>query len=310
MLTSSGFDRPACKPGSYLSQKCTFDADGKATQGECKECSRMSFSVGGLQDKCQAVTECSDDEYEFAAPSASSDRRCKACSKQCARDEYVTSACSSTANLQCKACTSDPGAGKGGWFLEASCGGKADAAWAACKECDVKVKAECTLKSDTVCDNCPDDATSIVRSVSKMANRALADDNYVVDTLDKGILVSLNRPKYTWSSVLVAWVGAAYFRADIDKAAGEDVVFTVSTDVIVAYMYDSREGYNFAVPSGFQRLPPDEVSVFHHGAVSGGNHMKEIDYYFATRRFSKGQVEFQMPSIRGEMMVHIAVKCV
>ena len=167
MLATSGFNRPACTPGRYLSQKCTFDAAGKATQGECKECSRMSFSVGGLQDKCQTFTECNDDEYEVAAPSPSSDRRCKACSKQCARDEYATSACSSTANLQCKSCTMDPGAGNGGWFLEASCGGNADATWATCKECSIKVKTECTLKSDTVCGNCPDDATSIVRSVSK-----------------------------------------------------------------------------------------------------------------------------------------------
>ena len=137
-----------------------------------------------------------------------------------------------------------------------------------------------------------------------------ADDKYVLDTLDKDILVAMNRPKYTWAAVPDSWLGAAYFRADIDKAAGEDVDFTVNTDVVVAYMYDSREGYNEAIPTGFQRLPSNEVAVFHHGDITGSNHMKEVNFYFATKKFSKGQVKFQMPSIRGELISHIAVQCV
>ena len=136
-----------------------------------------------------------------------------------------------------------------------------------------------------------------------MANKALDDDKYVLDTLDNGVLVSMNRV-YTWSSVLAEWVGAAYFRADNDKATGEDVVFTVSTDVVVAYMYDSRGGYNEAVPADFKRLPADEVSVFYHG----DNHkFGEIDFYHATRKFSKGEVKFQIPKRK---MAYIAVKCV
>jgi hypothetical protein len=80
----------------------------------------------------------------------------------------------------------------------------------------------------------------------------------------RGTDVALNRVQYeyAWVTPPDGWNNAAFFCADVDKQAGETVQFEVTANVIVAYMYDTRAGYNDAVPEGFTRLSTNIVGLW------------------------------------------------
>lgn len=137
----------ACQPGTYPAKA----EESLLADRECTACEVGStFSTDGVSP-CGPVATCLEGEtYEIAKPTASTNRRCKACDKCDGVDNHASAPCTLTSNTVCSKCPKcDAGS-----YAATDCTSSSPTKCAACAQCDLRRQYEdqpCRADADRVC---------------------------------------------------------------------------------------------------------------------------------------------------------------
>eukprot|EP00911_Craspedida_sp_UC1_P001124 UC1_evm1s846 len=138
-----------CKAGTGTIRKATLRGDRV-----CRACELgATFTAKAGTTACAPVrTSCTAlEEYEVAAPTASSDRECKRCSV-CPSTHHQTAKCTATSDTQCQGCTvCDPTVNG---FESRPCSDTVNTQCTPCSACETGVtfaRSKCTRSRDTEC---------------------------------------------------------------------------------------------------------------------------------------------------------------